>query len=365
MKPRNPILAVVPVILALMSGSHALQQSGGDSKNDREADRLHRAGLSHYHAGEYEKAIEAYEQAIQLSPRSVETYYNLGMAYGSLGRYRDAVEVYNRALRIEPEYAPAHYNLGHAYSNLKQFEKAIRAFQHAIQYDPDNLEAYLALGKAYSDSGKREKAIDTLEQAIRRKPDDPYVYYNLGLLYFPSGPHAATVDAFTQAISRDPRYPEPYYYRACAYLLLGRGESAAGDAQTYLSLKGWQAEHSLDLALVAYFGHLQARQKAAAIRVLQEAVRKGDKKIWPFRLIEFLLDESSEQLLLELAPDRESVVEARAFIGLTLSLKGDQRAALVHLKWVEDNSRSESFPSALAASEIERIKSSSAVFPEK
>ena len=351
---------VIFIVFALSSDYLVL----GQSKNSQEridAVQMQRTGVSHYDLGEYEKAIAAHKRAIELSPDSIEAYYHLGMAYSSLGKYKEAIEAYTRATRIKPDYAAAYYNLGHAYSNLNQYDKAIKAFRHSIQYEPDNLEAYFALGKAYFDSGKEGKAVDTFEVAIGRKPDNPYAYYRLGLLYSPGGLHARAAEAFTQAIIRDPRYVEAYFHRAYSYLFLGRGESAAGDAGTYLALKGWRAEHSLEMAIVSHFGYLQARQEAAARNVLEEAARQGERKVWPYPVIEYLLGQISARLLFKMATDEHQKVEARAYIGLSLSRQGDHKAALEHLEWVKDHSNWQSIPFSLVTSEIERIKANSAV----
>jgi tetratricopeptide (TPR) repeat protein len=350
---------VVLTFVALFSNSSAAAQKSV-SQEPADVEQIYQAGVSYYESGDYEKAIEAYKRAIQLAPASVDSYYHLGMAFSSLGRFKEAIKAYNSAIRLRPEYAVAYYNLGHAYSNLREHEKAVRAFQRAIQYEPDNVEAYFALGNAYIDSGKEEKAINTLEAAIRRRPDNPYAYYNLGLLYFPSGSPARAVDAFTQAIIRDPRYADVYFHRAYAYLLLGRGESAAGDAESYLALKGWSAEHSLDVAVIAHFGRLQAHEDEAARKILEDAARQGDKSAWPYAVIEYLRQELSARLLLGAASDRVEQVEARAYIGVNLSLRGDPKGALEHLKWVKEHSDWDSPPFALAVSEIQRIRTSSA-----
>lgn len=360
MKMRKCSPAILIVLFALFSVSTALAQKP-DAQGPGDAQQHYRAGVSYYDSGDYEKAIEAYKQALQLSPNSEEVYYHLGMAYGSLGRYKEAIAAYNRAIRINPDYAAAYYNLGHAYSNLKQYDRAIRAFRQAIHYEPDNIEAYFALGYAYFDSRKDAEAAAAFEEAIRRKPDNPYAYFNLGLLYFPNGPHAKAVDAFTQAILRDPRYSEAYYHRAYAYLYMGRENSAAGDAEIYLSLKGWRAESSLPMAIVAYFGHTQARREAEARRVLEEAARHGDTSSWPFPVIEYLRGEVSAQDLFMSAPDDAKKRKARAYIGVNLSLQGDHKAALDHLRWVKDHGSPGTVEFALALSEMERIKASSAV----
>jgi tetratricopeptide (TPR) repeat protein len=350
----------VLILLALFSDSLALVQ-GESAQKSKDVSEVQRTAVSYYNRGEYEKAIEAYKRAIELNPDFTEAYYHLGMAYSSLGKYKEAVEAYSRAVRIKPDYAAAYYNLGHAYSNLNRHDKAIKAFRQSIQYEPGNVEAYFALGNAYFDSGKEERAVDTFEAAISRKPDNPYAYYRLGLLYFPTGLHARAAEAFTQVIIRDPRYGEAYFHRAYSYLFLGRGESAASDAGTYLSLKGWRGEHSLEMAIVSHFGHLQARQEAAARRVLEEAVRQGDPKVWPYPAVEYLLGQISARLLFKTASDEAQKVEARAYIGVSLSLQGDHKAAREHLEWVKNHGDSQAIPSSLVTSEIERIKANSAV----
>jgi tetratricopeptide (TPR) repeat protein len=283
------------------------------------------------------------------------------MAYSSLGKYERAIVAYNRAVKLKPDYAAAYLNLGHAYSNLKRYDKAIWALRKAIHYEPDNMEAYMALGNAYFDSGRELKAFDTFEVAIQRKPDNPYSYYGLGLLYLPTGLHARALDAFTQAISRDPRYADAYFHRAYTYLYLGRGESAAADAETYIALKGWHGEHSLDMAIVAHLGYLQARQQAAALRIVKDGVREGDAQAWPYLAVEYLAGVISARVFVGLAQGEAQKVEARAYVGAKLSLEGDHKVALDHLKWVRKHSLAWTVPFALAVTQMERIKANSSI----
>jgi Tfp pilus assembly protein PilF len=341
--------------LAFTSIGHAISQKPYN------AEKYFKDGVSLYEAGQYQQAIEAYKKAVQLDPESADANYNLGMSYSSLGQYKEAIEAYKRAIRIKPDYEAAYYNLGHAYSNLKQYDNSVKAFRDAIRRKPDYVEAYYGLGNAYLDSGKDEKAVHTFEEAIRLKPDNPYAYFNLGLLYFPAGPHAEAIDAFTQAIVRDPRYAEAYYNRAYAYLYMARGDSAASDAETYLKLKGWRAEHSQYMVIVAYFGYLQARNAANARKVLETAVERVDKSAWPYPAIEYLRRDISAKRLFSLADDEAKKNEARVYIGINLSLQGQHEAALGHLRWVKEHTRWGAIERSLAVSEIDRIKTSLAI----
>jgi tetratricopeptide (TPR) repeat protein len=331
------------------------------SQEPQDAEQYFKHGVSLYEAGQYQQAIDAYKKAVQLNPGSADANYNLGMAYSSLGQYKEAIEAYKRAIHIKPDYEAVYYNLGHAYSNLKQYDNSVKAFRHAIREKPDYIEAYYGLGNAYLDSGKDEKAIHTFEEAIRLKPDNPYAYFNLGLLYFPSGPYAEAIDAFTQAIVRDPRYAEAYYHRAYAYLYMGRGDSAASDAEMYLNLKGWRAEHSQYMVIVAHFGYLQARNAASARKILENALERVDRSAWPYPAIEYLRRDISAKRLFSLADDEAKKSEARAYIGINLSLLGQQEAALGHLRWVKEHTHWGAIERSLAVSEIDRIKTSLAI----
>ncbi|HEX8087626.1 MAG TPA: tetratricopeptide repeat protein [Blastocatellia bacterium] len=350
----------LPFYILLLFVSSTAFTPGGQAgpQKPESAERYFKDGVSYYESGQYQQAIEAYRHAVGLNPEYADASYNLGMAYSSLGQYKEAIEAYKRAIRINPDYDAAYYNLGHAYSNLKQYDKSVRAFRQAIRKKPDSVEAYYGLGNAYLNSGEGEKAVHTFEEAIRLKPDNPYAYFNLGLLYFPAGPHAEAIDAFTQAIQRDPRYAEAYYNRAYAYLYMGRGDSAASDAEMYLNLKGWRAEHSQFMVIVAYFGHLQGRNVSSARKILEEGTERVDRSAWPYPAIEYLRRQISAKRLFSLADDEEKKNQARAYIGMSLSLSGQREAALSHLRWVKEHSREQALERALAVTEIDRIKTS-------
>jgi tetratricopeptide (TPR) repeat protein len=343
------------------SSQSIAQENFGGPGPQADGGLYYKKGVSDYESGQYAEAVESFKKAVQLDKQNHQAYYNLGMAYGSLGQYREAVESYERAIKIKPDYAAAHYNSGHALSNLKRFDDAVESFKQAIRLEPDNIEAYFGLGYAYLDSGKDEKAVHTFEEAIRLWPENPNAYFNLGLVYFPEGPYAEAIDAFTHSIRRDPRYPQAYHNRAYAYLYMGRGESAATDAETYLSLKGWRAEQSVRMAVVAYFGHSQAHQDTEAARILDEAVRQCDRSAWPYPVIEYLRSDISARRLYSLATDDAAKSEARTYIGVRLSMAGAHKAALYNLRWAKEHTRFGSLSRPIARSEIDRIQGSLSV----
>ena len=99
-------------------------------------------GAAYRSAGEYTKAIEAYQQALQMDPDNPASYTNLGAAYRLAGEYTKAIEAYQqalqKALQKDPDNPARYYtNLGVAYRLAGEYTKAIEAYQQALQMDPD------------------------------------------------------------------------------------------------------------------------------------------------------------------------------------------------------------------------------------
>ena len=71
----------------------------------------------------YMKAIQDYDNVIQLDPDNADVYYNRGVANRNLGQHQRAIQDYDQAIRLKPT-AWLYNNRGYAYYNLGQDEKA-------------------------------------------------------------------------------------------------------------------------------------------------------------------------------------------------------------------------------------------------
>lgn len=61
-------------------------------------------GNTYYRAGEYRKAIQVYTMAIAASPPDSRLYGNRAAAYYMLGQYDKALEDCQNALQLDPTY---------------------------------------------------------------------------------------------------------------------------------------------------------------------------------------------------------------------------------------------------------------------
>src|SRR5438045_453178 len=71
------------------------------------AELLAASAWKHHQAGDLDRAIELYRQAVAIKPDFAEVHNNLGNALRLAGRLDEAVECYRRAIDAKPGFAQA------------------------------------------------------------------------------------------------------------------------------------------------------------------------------------------------------------------------------------------------------------------
>lgn len=129
----------------------------------------------------WNQAVEAYKQAISISPKNSDAYVALGEAYNQMGRHGEAFAPLVRAIQLDPQNASAHYGIGYAYLMGDNYEKSIGFFESAIRLEPEYPEALYGIGLAYAKVGektgdkiKQQEAVSALDRYLRlASEDDP------------------------------------------------------------------------------------------------------------------------------------------------------------------------------------------------
>ena len=82
------------------------------------------------------KAIADYSEAIRLSPKYIQAYYNRGISYRKKGEFDKAIADYTEAIRLDPKEPDAYFNRGGAYEKKGDMEKAIADFDESCRLNP-------------------------------------------------------------------------------------------------------------------------------------------------------------------------------------------------------------------------------------
>jgi tetratricopeptide (TPR) repeat protein len=121
-------------------------------------------GLALIKARQYDKAIEAFSEAIDMIPGDVEAYNYRGIARAYQKDYDGAIEDYTAALKIRPGYAEALNNRGFAWVKKGILDKALADFSRAIELEPYFLDAYNS--KAWILATSTDKRYRSGKQAV-------------------------------------------------------------------------------------------------------------------------------------------------------------------------------------------------------
>ena len=65
-------------------------------------DKLSRMGKKQLHDGQYENALNSFEEAILPNQNDPDLWNMKGITLRSLGRYDEAIECFNKSLEIDP-----------------------------------------------------------------------------------------------------------------------------------------------------------------------------------------------------------------------------------------------------------------------
>lgn len=256
-----------------------------------------------YSRGDLEKAIAAYEQALEMDPGTVEVAVPLARLLALEGRMIEAVKLAERAVERAPENAQAWAVLGMVYDWHGGVDEALEACQRAVELDPDCADAHGYLAEAYADAGRwadaREsaktaveldsgsvdvqrnygyvmelqgqyrEALRGYEEALAIHPNLAHLHIAVGNNHLALGDFGAAMESFERAVEVDPNNAEAYYRIGRAHY--ERGEPAK--AQEYLE-QAAEADPQFGPAFgYLAFTHWNRRNYEEAIPNLERAIR--------------------------------------------------------------------------------------------
>lgn len=131
--------------------------------------------------GEKEEAIKYLSNELEIE-ESEYCYIHRGIMHAEDGRFDEALEDYNNALRIEPKSKYAINNIGCLYKDREDYFKAIEYFEKAIELDEDGdfINCYNNIYKCYYKLKDYEKSIYYCDLGIKVLPNEESLYKNKG-----------------------------------------------------------------------------------------------------------------------------------------------------------------------------------------
>lgn len=196
------------------------------------ADAFNLMGLSYQLIDQPDKALRAFDKALELNPHYVEAHIHRGVVLAHLGRETEAQREFERARETgtaradglashhAARLANLHADLGEAYVEAGQTPLAIVQYEKALELGPTFHDLRYRLGQLLLESGRSLEAREAFEAVMRARPGSPEAKGSFGLACLMTGdPHTA------RSTWRDLLREHPNDPRAKAYLaMLDRGD---------------------------------------------------------------------------------------------------------------------------------------------
>lgn len=183
-------------------------------------------GNAHATSGDYDRAIQDFDQSIKLNPAHARPFNNRGVAYLRKGEYGLAVKAFDEAIKLNPNYGGAFANRAGAYLKRGEYDRATRDYDEAIRLEP-KLEAVWN-GRCWTRAilGALQAALEDCNKALQSGPDAA-TYDSRGLIYLKMGQLDAAIDDYSSALHLDSKLASALYGRGLAKLK--RGDKAGSD----------------------------------------------------------------------------------------------------------------------------------------
>jgi tetratricopeptide (TPR) repeat protein len=131
-------------------------------------------GTTYMDLGEWEKAEEALNRALEIDPKTVNTLFAIAELNVQRKNYVEAERFLIDGLNIENRSWQGHFMLGRLYWSKNEIVKAGRQVALALQLNPNFADAHMLGANILLRAGKREDALFEFEEYLRLAPKGAY-----------------------------------------------------------------------------------------------------------------------------------------------------------------------------------------------
>jgi len=111
---------------------------------------------------EDDKAIVAFQKALEYDPSNAVASHNLGVLYYENEDIVGAEEMFLQSINSDSSYAKAHYSLALLHYGNKNYENAIAELEQVIEVEPQNANAYFDLGVIHVERFRQKEDAGTV-----------------------------------------------------------------------------------------------------------------------------------------------------------------------------------------------------------
>lgn len=183
-------------------------------------------GQFHYNKKNYEEAIRGFDYILAINSTAVGIYANKASCYEALGEWEKAIEVYEEMLDLEYTKAFTFYKIGLCYKEAKKQIPALTSFQKSLREDPQFYLAMMEQSYLYEELGNIKEALYFAQEACALNEGNLEYQKRLAFLYITSGEHEESITCLKKLIETEPSRFYNWYAYSEVLMLIGEYEEA-------------------------------------------------------------------------------------------------------------------------------------------
>lgn len=160
-------------------------------------------GDNFFNQGNYEKAIEAYTNYLELNPNNIKSLYNRGRAYEELGNYELALADFKKVLVNDPNHVQSNLSVANNLYRNKLYMDVIYLCDNVLEAHSQNTNAFLLRGRSHQKVGHINQAMDDYNATIAIDNGKGEAYFYRGILKIYLGRKRSACSDFKIAESLD------------------------------------------------------------------------------------------------------------------------------------------------------------------
>ena len=178
-------------------GKQAVDLANKNGSLHQQSWSLTTLGAAYYYSGDYKQALESWKASVdiikireeqapdsvsrsQLTDQRALLLNNIGVVYKTMGEYDKAIEYYQENLRLQEQIgntlqeAQARTNIANVYfafeidfeKALEEYKRSLELFQKGHREKPDDIRGIRGLAQTYMNMGIVYKELDSLDRAL-------------------------------------------------------------------------------------------------------------------------------------------------------------------------------------------------------
>ena len=184
---------------------------------------------------QYDQSKQMIGKVMELDAQNAEGLFLLGLNYKELGEAEKAIAAFQSAVEIDPDLTDAWLILGN-YMEEMNSSLAGQYYDNAVRVSPNNIAALHSKAYYLQNHDRIDEAIEIYEQIIEIDSAYADAYLNMGILYILQERVPIALDQFNALVEIDSTHALAHFYVGRSWELIGDKEQAK---QAYQNAIKW------------------------------------------------------------------------------------------------------------------------------